>query len=96
MAAHTHTVRKIHTGYRHRSNRMYGHTCQQPGKVHAVNAGTLRKWGTGYPGWFALCGEFIGRDVEDQDGELVPAPAHPVAEGKTVTCKKCLKAMIGK
>jgi hypothetical protein len=86
-ATYSHIGGLIHAGYRHRSNRLYGHTCQQAGKTHALTA-------DGH-GWKAACGEVLPSRCEDEFGFDRPTPVCEAtdAAGTGVTCARCRKLL---
>lgn len=80
-ATYTHVAQKIHTGYRHVSNALVGHTDRKPGKRHAANVD-----GVGYS---AVCGEYVAAEQINEWGEYAAAPVSLAADGR-VTCRRCL------
>lgn len=94
-ATYTHTATKPHTGYRHRSNRLFGHTCAKPGAVHAANAHTKTRHGWSFRGFLSLCGEFVEARAENEFGDEVTSHVTP-AGATPVTCKRCRKLIDAK
>ncbi len=77
MAA-THTLQLDSTGYQHRSSRLFGHDLPVAGVVHAANRHDFNPAvGDRYK---TLCGKITAK------GTLYSAE-------KTVTCRRCLRAL---
>lgn len=81
-ATYTHVGCLPHIGYRHRSNRLFGHTTHQSGKQHAMTFD-----GRAYA---TVCGMTIPVETDDATGERIKTPACRASGGK-VTCRACLK-----